>query len=529
LRPRLLTVFLLLVLAPLGAIAWLGIKSAGDERDIVSHRFATLLEGRLADIDEIIVKVVEARERDLQRITELPSLETAAIRERVRSERIVSQIFVLDPDGKLVHPPLDAPRNANEEAFLERTEQIWRSGESFARPADKGRAGPDPAAGGDEARGWYTWYWGQGANFIYWRRDDAGRIVGAQIDRLLLMADIVGELPETRPGAEVDDHARIQLLDSDGILVYEWGAYDPPDGAHPAAVRELAPPLGAWRLHYFSPPDALSEGAGSRVALTTGVSLGALALVIVALAVYFFRESGRDAREARQRVTFVNQVSHELKTPLTNIRMYAELLDDQLDDGDERPRRYLDVIVSESQRLSRLIGNVLSFAREQRGQQAVRPVPGRIDEAVRAVVDQFLPALQAAGFEVDLDLHADGMCSFDADALGQMVGNLIGNVEKYAATGKWIGVASRRAGDRVEILISDRGPGIPANQAQRVFEPFVRLSAKVDEGVSGTGIGLHIARDLARLHGGDLVLEPGEHGAVFRISIHAPINAGGDS
>jgi signal transduction histidine kinase len=528
-RPRLLTVFLLLVLAPLGAIAWLGIRSAGDEREVVSHRFARLLDGRLAAIEETIVKVVEARERDLQRITELPSYDAAAIRERVRSERIVSQLFVLDPEGGLTHPPLDAPRNAGEEAFLERTERIWSSGESFARPADGARETSAPGAPRDEARGWYTWYWGQGANFIYWKRDDEGRIVGAQVDRLLLMADIVGELPETRPGGDIDDEGRIQLLDSDGFPVYEWGQYDPPAGAHPAATRELSPPLGAWRLHYYCPPDALSEGTGAGVALTMGVSLGALALIVSALAVYFFRESGRDAREARQRVTFVNQVSHELKTPLTNIRMYAELLDDELGDADERQRRYLGVIVSESQRLSRLIGNVLSFARGQRRKLSVRPAPGRIDETVRAVVDQFLPGLRTAGFEVDLDLGADGVCSFDADALGQMVGNLISNVEKYAAGGKWIGVASRRAGDRAEILVTDRGPGIPPHQAQRVFEPFVRLSAEVVEGVSGTGIGLHIARDLARLHGGDLTLEGGERGAIFRVSIHAPFNAGGGS
>lgn len=528
-KPRLVIVFVLLVLAPLVVIGWLGVRTTRDEQEIVSHQFKQLLSQRLADIDSTVSKVVEARERDLQKITDLDGVDANTIRDRVRGSRIVRQIFILGADGKLVHPPLDSPRNEGEEEFLEQTDHIWESGESFFRPDDSSSEGRD--AKGDTAgrSGWYTWYRGDGVNLIFWKMDEEGRIVGAQVDRLMLLADIVGELPETKAGESDARDGRIQLVDADGAPVYVWGTYEPPQGARPDVTRELPPPLGAWRLHYFAAQDALGGGIGEGIMLTTIVSLGAMALMIMALAVYFFRESGRDAREARQRVTFVNQVSHELKTPLTNIRMYAELLDDQMVEEDEQSRRYLDVIVSESQRLSRLIGNVLTFARKQRKKLAVRPSPGKIHESVLGMVEQFGPSLEAAGFEIEMDLEDDGVSSFDADALGQIISNLLGNVEKYASESRWVKVSSRRAGDSVEITVADRGPGVPAKSRAAIFEPFVRLSQKVDEGVSGTGIGLPISRDLARLHGGDLSIEPSSEGAVFKVRINAPLERGDQS
>ena len=232
-------------------------------------------------------------------------------------------------------------------------------------------------------------------------------------------------------------------------------------------------------------------------------------------------------REAAQRVSFVNQVSHELKTPLTNIRMYAELLDQDVragraGDEDNRLTRYLDVIVFESQRLSRLIGNVLSFSRSRRDALDLHPQPGVVDEVVRRVLDQFQPALEAKNVEVDFSPGGSETASFDADALEQILGNLIGNVEKYAASGGILQVASHQKDGRVEITVQDRGPGLSGAEGRRIFEPFYRVHNRLTEGVSGTGIGLAISRKLARLHGGDLELLPSDEGASFRLTIECP-------
>jgi signal transduction histidine kinase len=177
--------------------------------------------------------------------------------------------------------------------------------------------------------------------------------------------------------------------------------------------------------------------------------------------------------------------------------------------------------------LSRLIGNVLTLARAQRDALAVHPTEGRVDGAIAAVLDQFAPSLAAAGFEVVAAIEEDAPSLVDEDAVGQIVGNLIGNVEKYAAKGRWLRVSSRREGETVVVEVADRGPGVPAKQRERIFAPFYRLSSSISEGASGTGIGLTIARDLARLHGGDLAAGQGERGAVFRLTLRAPLVEGG--
>ncbi len=165
------------------------------------------------------------------------------------------------------------------------------------------------------------------------------------------------------------------LLDTKGAPIYQWGGYGPADDERPRATLALSYPLGGWSLAYYAPPELTRAGLSRSLWFNVGSAVVAVALAVLGLAAYFYRENARDMRVAAQRVSFVNQVSHELKTPLTNIRMYAELLEQEIDESQEKPRRHLDIIVSESQRLSRLIGNVLTFSRRERHTLQLRPHP----------------------------------------------------------------------------------------------------------------------------------------------------------
>ncbi len=160
-----------------------------------------------------------------------------------------------------------------------------------------------------------------------------------------------------------------------------------------------------------------------------------------------------------------------------------------------------------------------AIGRRQRGQLALRHGEGDIDETIQRTLDQFAPALRARGIAVRFDGQAKGPARFDSDALEQIVGNLISNVEKYAAQGGELIVESRRDGAEAFIVVADQGPGVPPAQRERVFLPFVRLGGELTEGATGTGIGLAIARDLARMHGGDLRLAPSERGARFELTL----------
>jgi signal transduction histidine kinase len=528
-RPRLVAAFLFAVLAPIVALAWLGIRLVSEESEVVRHRFDEMARSELAAVDVVIGRVVTRWERRFDAALGSDATGAAAWREVSRRERGVRQVFVLDHRGWMVHPPPDGPRTSAEDEFLDRTRAIWDARESLVRPADapggpapRGPSTPfTPSAAKDS--GWYPWYWGPGLNLLWWKRDAAGRVVGVEADRTAMIADIVGELPATDPFDADAFGGRIRLVDANGATVYAWGTRDPDEPETPLVVRDLGPPLGSWRLEYFPASGALETAFGRSAMVGVLGGVGAMVLVVLALAGYFLHAGGREIREARQRVTFVNQVSHELKTPLTNIRMYAELLDDRMVEEDETARAYVGVIVSESQRLSRLIANVLSLARQGRGQLAARPSPVRVDDAVADVLARFRPHLLSRGVGIAFSPGATpAEVLLDADAMGQILGNLLGNVEKYAASGGRVDVATASEGDTTVVDVADRGPGIPAWARERVFKPFFRLSNRVTEGVAGTGIGLSIARDLARLHGGDLVLLPGGPGASFRLTLHTP-------
>ena len=246
----------------------------------------------------------------------------------------------------------------------------------------------------------------------------------------------------------------------------------------------------------------------------------ALGVMLMGLTIYLYRESARELRDARQRVGFVNQVSHELKTPLTNIRMYAELLDRDINEDDTRARKKLDIIVSESQRLSRLIGNVLTFARQQRNTVKLHRQPGVVDEVVDDVLAQFGPSFDDKSIAVERNADAGATVRVDRDALAQIIANVVGNVEKYAAAGQHMRVDTSQDGATSTIVVTDRGPGVPASKREAVFAPFVRLEDGLTEGVAGTGIGLALARELAREHGGDLRIVPSKEGTVVELTLH---------
>ena len=211
-----------------------------------------------------------------------------------------------------------------------------------------------------------------------------------------MQANIIGLLPATGGPEDRLGEARIRLVDSAGTVVYQWGRFEPEDG--PAHQLPLSPPLGSWKLEYFG--SGLGQGADLKWFNVAG-ALTAVGAALFGLAFYLYREHTREMQLAEQRVNFVNQVSHELKTPLTNIRLYAELLGENQreDDSEEagRFRRYLEVITSESQRLSRLIANVLNFARSKKDRMVLRREAGQVDDNHQSRSQHVCPFAESQG------------------------------------------------------------------------------------------------------------------------------------
>jgi signal transduction histidine kinase len=252
---------------------------------------------------------------------------------------------------------------------------------------------------------------------------------------------------------------------------------------------------------------------------------GLFGLLLAGFGFAALRRQREAMRRAEQRVSFVNQVSHELRTPLTNIMLNSDLAADEGTGTGERQRR-LGLIRDEASRLSRMIGNVLTFARGERGQLELQPVRCVPDEVVREVLEQFGSSLERRSIGVVRKSGAGEAVRLDRDALAQVLSNLVSNVEKYAGTGGKLEVETRLDGGELEIVVRDEGPGIPAGAEEKIFRPFRRLGSSVKEGVSGAGLGLAIARDLAERMGGTLECRQVEKGALFCLRVPAEAEPG---
>jgi len=480
-----------------------------------------LLAEQLKDTDQVIGDFFAQQQRDLFQLTERNNFDAEQLREIVRKDARVSRLFVLESDGQLLHPPGNGSLNQGEQEFLRRA-QVFLLDKDLIRDASSETESRQQAAG---TRNWCVWYWGRGLNLIFYQRTESGHIVDVELERSRCIADLIAELPQTAFEASSAGQSRIQLVHSNDELVYQWGGFEPPDGGLPFVELPLGATLSSWRLKYHVVEDDFVALTGRSAYFNLFASLAVVGLGLLELAVYFYRESSCESREAATRVNFVNHVSHELKTPLTNIRMYAELLENDLqqlspDDAAQLQQR-LGLIVSESRRLSRLIGNVLVFARQQHQSVTLKRKAGRIDAAIRVVIQQFEPTMRENHVDVRFECGADNLVEFDLDAVEQILINLISNVEKYAAAGKSLEVSSRQAHDRTTIIVADRGAGVSLANRENIFEPFYRVSDRLEK-PAGAGIGLTIARRLARLHGGDVALLESNLGARLQVDLHTP-------
>lgn len=511
-RARLMIVLMLMLAIPILGVGWLGISTYRNEQTLAKHRRDALLLDKLHDIDDTLAKLVTTYEQRLQDLLRKMKATPNAIRNQTQQERLSRQLFRLNDQGALVFPAGD-DLSDEERAFLTRTRRIFQGGNIFRKPSETATGRPDC--------NWLVWHFDEGVQLIYWCAVDKG-INGVELDPVVLAADLIAALPEGTPSPRKRTAPfRIRLLDVNDEILYQWGDYKPSENDVAVTSLKLSPPLTSFRLIYHAAP--VPDGAFGRSA-ALGLTLGfsALLLAVVLLGVYFVRESSRDARAARDRMTFVNQVSHELKTPLTNLRMYAELLGEYLEEDDEKGQRYVNVIVQESERLSRLIANVLSFARHARGKLTIRKSDTVPDQIIQDTVERFRPVFEQAGIDIRLDLDAATPRAMDGDALAQIVANLLSNVEKYAVKGKWVSIESRLNNDQLTAVVEDAGEGIPVGKEEEIFKPFYRLSNRLTDRAAGTGIGLSISRELARRHGGDLRVVPTQKGAAFQIEITAP-------
>jgi signal transduction histidine kinase len=312
---------------------------------------------------------------------------------------------------------------------------------------------------------------------------------------------VVLRLPELVRDLEREVIAGTDLA---GYLSFVWGpSSGDPAGADYAFDHVFAAPFEAVRATALF--EEVPREGSDPLPFLLGLTLLLVGATLVGL-LLLYRMVAVVVRFAEQRNNFVSAVSHELKTPLTAIRMYAEMLRDGIVSSDEKRQEYYRTITAESERLSRLINNVLELAKLEQGTRSVSFSVGRLRPVLEEAVLVLGPHARSRGFTFELVADDDlpPVC-FEHDALLQVLINLVDNALKFSRTADDKRVVLEAKADPaggVTIRVRDRGPGVPQAQLGRIFQPFFRGERELTRTTNGTGIGLALVQGLIECMGG---------------------------
>jgi signal transduction histidine kinase len=281
--------------------------------------------------------------------------------------------------------------------------------------------------------------------------------------------------------------------------------------------------LYAWRIQTL--PKNVEELQGqAETERLLGVLLIPVSTLIIAvgLAIVLLTVAS-ERRTSRMKSDFIANVSHELKTPLSLIRMFGELLATGKHKGAESPKEYAEIITREAERLSHLIDNVLDFARIERGKASYDFAEGHLDEVIERALDVCRYRVEKEKMRLNTVIEP-GLppVRMDENAMTLVLLNLVDNAVKYAADGKEIDVRLFRTPGGVTLSVRDQGPGIPEDELPRIFERFYRARTARDRNVRGSGIGLALVKHIVEAHGGRLsVSSVVGQGATFTVALPA--------
>ena len=355
--------------------------------------------------------------------------------------------------------------------------------------------------------------WREGERYIQGMLIEQRGFIEDAIDRrfqetaLSAMSDLIvayqGDVLVTSTGRGYSDYTR-GAGELDGALLYR---------------NRLSTPFDSLELIYTV--NRLPPGPGAQVLGWVSLVLG---LVLCSGVYALYRIGISQISLARQQQDFVSAVSHELKTPLTSIRMYGEMLKEGWA-ADEKKQGYYEFIHDESERLTRLISNVLQLANITRNKPQLEIKPVAVGEVMASIESKIATQVQRADFELVFwrDPEAEmATIDIDQDCFAQIIINLVDNAIKFSrgAVQKRIEIGCSLTSDnKVLFSVRDFGPGIPKDQMRKIFDMFYRSESELTRETVGTGIGLAIVRQLSVVMNAGVDVMNRDPGAEFRVSV----------
>jgi signal transduction histidine kinase len=238
-----------------------------------------------------------------------------------------------------------------------------------------------------------------------------------------------------------------------------------------------------------------------------GIASLLLLLAMLLGVALILRDIAREKRLAALRSDFISNVTHELKTPLTSIRMYADSLMMKRVKAEPGQTKYLSIIVNESERLTRMINNILEFSKMEKTRQEYHPVEAILAEILDTAILDMNYWLERKGFNLITEIDRDVKVKVDPEKFYQVYSNLLNNAIKYSGDSKNIYVRLYRNDDAVITEIEDEGIGIEDDKQTRIFEEFYRVEGNESGNIAGTGLGLTVVKEIVEAHGGKIMVD----------------------
>jgi signal transduction histidine kinase len=569
-------VFVLAVFVPSLVLAWLAVRSISDQQIVFERQQTQLFQGVCMGMVKDIIDLLGQKQVEFGRQVETLLADGSPLEVAGRFDEQITRLwalaevgFVVSMDGHVLAPPLFARKETQRfrqenDLFLSNQESVHvyfppskgdaapsKSGErstasdAASKPESKGASGkgvdksrmvapqkdgqPDSKLSsrleptdaefrqliGDSNRGIVARFLQNRLKLLMWYRSPSNPqlVFGAQ----LKLADLeIGLRDLIKVDSTMQNEICLALLDDNGRPIARSHPKFAADWPHPLVSAEIGEVLPHWEVAaYLLNPVKLSQSSKT-LTLTLTFLIGLLITAIGIGGWLIVTDLKRQLTLTRQKTDFVSNVSHELKTPLTSIRMFSELLAEGRVTDEGKRRSYLNIITSEVARLTRLINNVLDFARMERGEKKYNSERFDLVFVVQGAIEAYRPQLEGTSFQLSTKLPSRPiMINGDRDALAQVLVNLLSNAEKYSGATKEIAVevtAENHEQRFAEVRVLDRGYGVPRGCEERIFEQFYRAHDSLSSGIQGSGLGLTLARQMARAHGGEVTYEPRDGG-----------------
>ncbi len=310
----------------------------------------------------------------------------------------------------------------------------------------------------------------------------------------------------------------VRVSEADGTPIYETAPT--PDDRFEVKRLMAAASVRGLRLYMRYKERTIDQDV-KRWAMGKMALIGFIDVMLAGGLFLVYGNVRREMRLSRLKSDFVANVSHELKTPLALIRLFAETLELGRVQSEDKARQYYRVINKESQRLTQLINNILDFSRIEAGRKEYRMAPTDLTRVVREVVDAYRFQIEQQGFELSVDVPAElPEIEVDQEAMGQAVIHLVNNAIKYSRDQKQIRIVVKAEAGQVQVSIADRGIGIEKAEHKKIFEKFYRACDSLVHDTKGSGLGLSLVSHIMEAHGGSVEVEsaPGS-GSTFTLSL----------